>query len=73
MAAPKKNKPEQVKERINNIITETDEHMGILISEWERFYFDGVKKGFKEARKQAMEVKRGVTLIRKLMSEMGKV
>ena len=58
-----------VREKINKYVSEMTSLADQVSKDWDRYYYDGVKKGFKDARKGAMEVKRYAAMIRSTMKE----
>ena len=59
-----------LQETIGSLIREVEEDLEAVREEWNRYHHDGVKKGFKEARKGILRVKKGAMEIRKTMAEM---
>lgn len=58
-----------LQETIGSLIREVEEDLETVREEWNRYHHDGVKKGFKEARKAVLRVKKGAMDIRKAMAE----
>ena len=69
--AKKKSPKKQLslQETIGSLIREAEEDLETVREEWNRYHHDGVKKGFKEARKAVLRVKKDMVEIRKTMTE----
>lgn len=57
------------KEKISQLIREAEESLVATRDEWNRFQEKDVKKGFKEARKAILLVKKAAVEIRKTMAD----
>lgn len=65
---PSSRKTATLQEQVGEIIREVEADLGVVREQWNRYNEDGIKKGFKEARKAVLRVKKGCMEIRKAMS-----
>jgi len=61
-------KTASLQETIVGLIREVEDDLGTVREQWNRYHEKGVKKGFKEARKAVLRVKKGAMDIRKAMA-----
>ena len=57
-----------LQETISNFIRIAEDDLETVREEWNRYHHDGVKKGFKNARKAILQVKKTAMDIRKTMA-----
>lgn len=57
-----------LQESIAELVREMEKDLETVREEWNRYHHDGVKKGFKNARKAVLLVKKGAMEIRKVMT-----
>lgn len=57
-----------LQEQIVGLIRVVEDDLGIAREQWNRYHEKGVKKGFKNARKAILQVKKGAMEIRKTMA-----
>jgi hypothetical protein len=57
-----------LQEAVGDLIGRVEDDLEIVREQWSRYNEKGVKKGFKEARKAVLLVKKGAVEIRKSMS-----
>lgn len=55
-------------EKITELFRQAEEDLGDAMDQWNRFTEDNIKKGFKEARKMVLLVKKATAEIRKEMA-----
>ena len=58
-----------LQEAIGLLIRTAEDDLKIVQVQWNRYHHDGVKKGFKNARKAILQVKKTAMEIRKIMAE----
>lgn len=58
-----------LQESVGLLIRTAEDDLTIVREQWNRYHHDEVKKGFKEARKAILRVKKGAMDIRKTMAE----
>jgi len=56
-----------LKDKINDLVEEMELTLEDVRDDWDRYFSDGVKKGFKEARKSVLKIKKAAGEIRKTM------
>jgi len=61
-------KTTSLQETIGDLIREAEEHLEVVRDQWNRYHHKEIKKGFKEARKAVLRVKKSCTEIRKAMA-----
>lgn len=58
-----------LQETIGSLIRTAEDDLTMVREQWGRYHHDGVKKGFKNARKGILVVKKAAAEIRKTMAE----
>lgn len=56
-------------EQVGELIRDVEAEMVVVRDQWNRYHHEGVKKGFKEARKAVLRVKKGTVELRRVMSD----
>lgn len=54
---------------VMNLVRAVEDDLGIAREQWNRYHEKGIKKGFKNARKAILQVKKGAMEIRKTMAQ----
>lgn len=58
-----------LQETVSSLIRDAEDNVKMVREQWNRYHHEGVKKGFKNARKGILVVKKTAMEIRKTMAE----